>query len=914
MTQVFIDRRDHARVLETFVEAVPTGPRALWLRGDAGIGKTTLLDQGIRMAGVLGFRVLVSRAARAEAPLAFATLGDLVTPVLNESLPSIPPVQRRALETALLLREPEGPPPDTRMLGLALLSVLTTLAVSAPVLVALDDAQWIDGSSAAVLSFTLRRLRDGPVGVLGTIRESATDRTAALEHVMQSTDRVEIGPLSLHDTTRLLWARFALHLPRPSLVKVHQTSGGNPFLALELGRSVAEGSLTLDGGPLTLPPRVSDLVDQRLARLPLSVGHTLVAVAAMGSPVVTVLAPLSATVVDDLEVAAERDLVLLDGDRIRFTHPLLAAACYQSMPLHRRRELHRRLAALDVDPEERARHLAMGATEADQEIAAALDAAASHATARGARQSASELAQLAVGMTPSGSTDELNRRRICAAEHCRQTGDPAEARSLLQLVVDSAPPGPARARALGQLAHLRAASAGFREAESLFLLALDEPGLPLADQARLTGELAWRVNAGGHTSRGLEYAESALAIAEQADEPAVLATSLATVAELTFWRTSELRQDLLDRAVTIEAGLGYDVDARGTLARLVALCDRHGQARAMFEDLIADARAGGDDDVTGHLFFLSRMELAAGNWDTAEAMCDEGAEVAGEHGDESSEGLFRATRCELDAYRGRAERARLTIPVLQRAVEEGGFVGAVHRLGRAMGTLELSCDDPAAAWQEVGPLLDGLAELSWGQSQVAGAVGIEALIGLGRHTEAERLLVLLEKRAHGSDSGLRLLADRCRGVLQDAVGESDLAIEALSAAANATYERNALEAARTVLALGTAQRRAQHKRDARRTLERAYADFELLGASGWVERARSELGRIGGRVASEQELSETERLIVDAVVAGRRNKEVAADLHLSPHTVAWNLSKVYRKLGVASRTELAARMAESPPD
>ena len=913
MTQVFIDRRDHARVLETFVEAVPSGARALWLHGEAGIGKTTLLDHGIGRAEALGFRVLVARAARAEAPLAFASLGDLVAPVLDESLSSIPPVQRRALETALLLREPEGQPPDTRVLGLALLSVLGQLAGGAPVLVALDDAQWIDSSSLEVLSFTLRRLGDEPVGLLASIREPVSERSVALEHILHG-DRLDVAPLSLHDTNRLLWARFDLHLSRPSLVKVHQTSGGNPFLALELGRSVAEGTLTLDGGPLTLPPRVSDLVDQRLARLPRSVGDTLVAVAALGAPLVTVLAPLSPTVVDDLEVAQERDLVRLDGDRIRFTHPLLAAACYQGMPLHRRRQLHRRLAVLEVDPEECARHLAMAAAEPDQEIASTLDAAAAHATARGARQSASELAQLAVGMTPSDAVDELNRRRIVAAEHCQQTGDPAAATSLLQLVVDSSPPGPDRARAFGQLAHVRASRHGFREAESLFLRALDEPGLPLAEQARLRGELAWQVNAGGYTSRGQEYAETALAIAERADAPAVLAVTLATVAELTFWRTSHLRQDLLDRAVTIEAELGYDVDARGTLARLLALCDRHTQARAMFEVLIAEARARGEDGVTGHLFFLARMELAAGDWATAEAMCAEAQEVAGEHGEESTVALFRGTLAELDAYRGRADRARETIPVLRKAVEEGGFVGAVHRLGRAAGTLELSCDDPAAAWQEVAPLLDGTTELSWGQSQVAGAVGIEALIALGRQSEAEHLLVLLETRALGSDSGLRLLADRCRGVLLDTAGESDAAIQRLSAAADATYERNALEAARTVLSLGTAHRRAQHKRDARRTLQRASDAFEQLGAASWAAKARSELGRIGGRIGSDRELSETERLIVEAVVAGRRNKEVAAELQLSPHTVAWNLSKIYRKLEVGSRTELAARMAESPPE
>ncbi len=154
--------------------------------------------------------------------------------------------------------------------------------------------------------------------------------------------------------------------------------------------------------------------------------ETLVAVAALGAPSVTLLEPLAPTAVADIELACKRRVLELDGDRIRFTHPLLAPVCYEDMPLHRRRLLHRRLAELDLDPEERARHLALAATGPDEEIAAALDAAATHARGRGAAQVAAELAERAVALTPPDALDGINRRRIAAADHCFYAGDRQE--------------------------------------------------------------------------------------------------------------------------------------------------------------------------------------------------------------------------------------------------------------------------------------------------------------------------------------------------------------------------------------------------------------------------------------------------------------------------------------------------------
>ncbi|HEX4471664.1 MAG TPA: AAA family ATPase [Nocardioides sp.] len=916
MNAGFVGRRDQILALEAFLEEAPVGPRSLCLVGDAGIGKTALWTEAVRLAGAAGFVVLTARAARPEAHLAFAAMGDLFTPVLGVTLEVMPTVQRRAIETALLLREPSGPPPDARVLGLALLSAVRELVRERPMLIAVDDVQWLDEASAEVLSFMLRRLEHEPAKILLTVRGNVHDAPSDLIGALPDRHDLTVRALPLDDTHRLLKDRLELHLSRPQLVVLHRAAGGNPFLALELGRAVAEGDVELTDGPIVLPPSVTRLVSERLQRLGPSTLEILVAVAALAAPTLTLLEPLSTTALTDIELAGTRGIVVLEGDRIRFAHPLLASACYTTMPLPRRRRLHERLAALDVGLEERARHLAIAASGPDDEVASSLDSAATHASTRGAVQAAAEFGRRAVALTPPRAVEQMNRRRIEAAKHCRTAGDPALATFYLQSVIDSAQPGPVRAHALGDLADVRGSIEGFRIAENLYLLALGEPGLELGERARLLGELAWQVSAGGYRRESTAYAESGLELAERSGDAHVLASSLAGVAELTFWRTGRLRRDLLDRAVEIELEVGRDLGARGTLARLLARCDRHVEARALFVPLVGAARTRDGLDLTEHLLFMARMELAAGAWPTVQHLCEEAIALAGQVADESIESLCGMLLAELDAYRGRPETARREIPALRQQAEESGFTGAVHRLSRALGSLELACDDPAESLRHVGPLCAGRTELNEVQAELAGSVAIEAMVGTQDLSGAERLLAQLDELAAAADAPLQMLADRSRGHILAARGDNAGAIRCFERAAVAPDPPqgvNPFESARTLLGLGTTLRRAQQKRAARDTLRQAVDGFEQLGAAMWAAKARSELRRIGGRTASDHELSETETLIAHRVAAGLRNREVAADLHLSPNTVSWNLSKIYRKLGVSSRTELAAHLARTPP-
>src|SRR5580765_4339581 len=229
MTDRVIGRREELNTLARFVDAVPVGGQALLIEGDAGIGKTALWQEGVRAARESGIPVLSARAAHSETQIAFATMGDLFTTTLDETLPSLPSVQRRALEIALLLREPDGSPPEVRVLGLALVSIASALAQEGPLLIALDDVQWADASSADILRFMLRRLEGQRTGVLVTVRGQPVQAPLGLDRAFEAFTRLRVKPLSVGATHRLLWSRLSLNLVRPALVRLHETAGGNPF-------------------------------------------------------------------------------------------------------------------------------------------------------------------------------------------------------------------------------------------------------------------------------------------------------------------------------------------------------------------------------------------------------------------------------------------------------------------------------------------------------------------------------------------------------------------------------------------------------------------------------------------------------------------------------------------------------------
>jgi hypothetical protein len=385
-TTAIVGREEELSSIRRFLAELAAGPAACVLSGDPGIGKTVLWEIACDDARERPGRVLSWRGVEAEAMFAFAGLSELLAGVLEGVAPSLAAPRRRALEVALLLAEPNGQAPDAHAIGLALVDVLGALCQTGPVLVALDDVQWLDASSVAVLQVAMRRLREQPVGVLMTLREAPRSRMPFDLARSFSRQRIThlsptaLGPGALK---RLFRERLGVELSGADLALIHETSGGNPFFALELARY---GPPAQRRAHVRVPDSLSVLLGERLHHLPDEIREVVFTTAVAGRPSVElIIASLGSAdaVRDALDVAVREGVLVLEGDRVRFVHPLLASICYQQAPTEKRRDAHRLLAGTVGDVEERARHLALAAEGPDTIAAAELDVAADHAAARG---------------------------------------------------------------------------------------------------------------------------------------------------------------------------------------------------------------------------------------------------------------------------------------------------------------------------------------------------------------------------------------------------------------------------------------------------------------------------------------------------------------------------------------------------
>ena len=350
-----IGREAEIQLIGSFLDGA-RAERALWLEGEAGIGKSALLGVAIELARERGYRVLACRAAAAETGFSLASLGDLLRPVADEVLPLLPDPQRQAVEAALGLGAAGGGA-DERLVGLALLSALRELARSDPVLLVVDDVQWLDSSSAAALRFAVRRLEEEPVRLAVAAR--ADGQIPELENdLVDRLLRRTVGPLSMGALHRIVARWTGDTLARPVMRQVYTASGGNPFYALEIARFVAgEGDTLAPGERLPIPRTLEQLVRTRLGRLSAGAEELLELAALLAEPSPRVLKAAGAPL-ERLDEAV--DAGVLDDDA-RFTHPLLAAGVVAGIGPTRRRELHARLAAVAPGLEERARHRALAA-------------------------------------------------------------------------------------------------------------------------------------------------------------------------------------------------------------------------------------------------------------------------------------------------------------------------------------------------------------------------------------------------------------------------------------------------------------------------------------------------------------------------------------------------------------------------
>lgn len=914
-------REEDLEALAAFLSAVQDGPTALVLSGPPGIGKTILWQRGVEDAGQRFGHVLLHRSAEAEASMSFTGLSDLVAPVFERVAPSLAPLRRRALEVALLLAEPDQQPPDPRAIGLALLDTLTALAENGPVLIALDDVQWMDDSSVAVMEIALRRLHGAPVGVLATLRGQPGAATPfGLDRSLPE-DRLEtrwLGALGLDAVGRLLRARIDLELTNAELARVFETSGGNPYFALELGRElVRTKSRPSSGKWLRVPASLQQLLGDRLDRLSRETAGMLLLVAALAQPTVEVVTEAydePARALEALDSAMAEGLIELAGSRISFAHPLLASVCYDRAPLARRRTVHAALAAAVADVEERARHLARAAPAPHATVATALDAAAEHAASRGATQAAAELCELASEMTPREEPDDRRRRVLQAAGYHRLAGHGERAAALLRPLLAEVPSGLERADILFALVvTMRGQTIEKIElAEEALANAVDDDARSAQYLAHRMGTHLWNADVPAALADG----KAALAKAERLAEPALLAVTTARIGIVEAY-AAEVTPGLLERGAEIEERNGLVLEyTNSPLYMLTRLRMRMGEterSRAVLEALETKAAVRGDEHSRVMLLWtLAMLEWSAGRWPQALGHCTAAYELTEQSQYPHALAWVGRIKALVEADLGLVDEARSSIAdglAFTRAT--GNEFSTIHCLS-ALGRLELAVGDLEAAGAHLRELPARLLAGGINDPTIpVWADAIETLVALGELARARSYLESYESNSLRLGSPWALAAaGRCRGLLATAKGDLEAAFSAYAVAIDTLEGVDfPFELGRTLLCLGSARRRARHKRLARDALEDAHAIFERLGAVLWVPKAEAELRRISGRRrASVEDLTEMETRVAGLAARGRSNKEIAAALFVSVHTVSAHLSRVYGKLGVRSRTQLAARL------
>jgi DNA-binding CsgD family transcriptional regulator len=889
-------------------------PAAVLIEGDAGIGKTRLLRAAVEHCRDGGFRILESAPAEAEASLAFGALADLAGALAEELADVVPPPRWRALATAVGLVDDGRAVPEGTSVALGLIATLRAAAERSPVLIAIDDVQWLDGSSATVLGFALRRLREDDRVALVLTRRSNTEARAQLDlrgsTLAERMSTMEVGPLSIGALHRLIRVRLGRPIGRRQLLEIHEASRGNPLHALELARAQEDG--------VSSPVPLTQAIRRRIDRLPGPARDAVLIAAAAPRPTVELLVELlgEAVAKEAVRAAAEAEILVDVDGRLEFGHPLFASRAYESAAPEERRHVHERLAAVAQSSEERARHLALSCDGADAALAAILEEEAAAAELRGTRTAAAELAEEAVRLTPSSDAGARARRLLSAGAARSDAGDPERAREHLERVV--AMDGPARDRALWHLGMLLDVTEG-PTSESI---AFYEEALGTSDDA-LRSEILQRLavsTAYIDVPRAVEQADAAVVAAERGGEPRLLAGALVTKSltatlagdpEALAWLARSLEVSPNDPE--IRSSWTPEVLA-ADIARTTFDLDA---ARDSYERVLRRGMADGDASIELWAWRgLCLTEILAGRAARAREHANEARDLTEQTG--LRLGAVLRTLGVFHAHVGELPEARSTLAdclTWARGNEE--LLIEVLAVS-ALGTLELSLGD----WATAADTLDeahalaaslGLAGTGYRLFEIDRA---EALAMTGKATEAAEAAAEFEAvAAHEKVLWAAPLALRGRGLAAAARGEVERAVSLLErAVADEQLVPLPLERARTRLVLGRVLRRTKRRAAAREMLESAFELFESLEARLWSDQAKAELGRVGGRRSSGDELTATERRIAELVAGGQTNREVAAALYIAVHSVETNLTRIYRKLGVRSRTELANLLSAQIPE
>jgi DNA-binding NarL/FixJ family response regulator len=898
-----VGRGDDLAALEGFLDRGPVpGARTMLIEGPAGVGKTSLWSAGIERARRRGLRVLTARPAAADAELGFLGVADLLREIPGDLLDPLPAPHRLALLAAI---EGDSSPPAARVLHSALLGALAGAVGDVGLLIAIDDIQWLDRESVGAVAFALRRLHEREVRVLLARRPaSSLQQPHPLELAVPS-ERLVVTPLGLDDTMQLLDERTGLRLSRRAGRRLHAATGGNPLFTLELGSMLGDHPELGNLETIPLPDRIESVFEERLRVLSPAARTALLAATLAGDSacreIITVVG------LDAVDAAVDAGVLLVENDRVRVLHPLLADVSRSHSPSGAVRELHRALAEATEDPERSALHRALSTHGPDAQVAEQAAAAAAAATLRGGHPTAAVLADHALRLTEQGSSMYAERLLAAAHGHWR-AGQMSTVVELLRPAFGmlSSPQHRALARLLigecdEQLSN--------EQCQDEWLLALDELGEEAPTlRSRLLATLS--------TSRAISdisslasaerYAEQAWTAATVAGDVCAREESLASLCWARAMRGAPMAELLPGREpdhAPSEVLIGNGVDR---IEAVWLLWQGEVQAaRKRLQGLLRVSEERGEEESYLSLrLHLCELELRSGRWDVANALIDEWAR---ELPVVAYANTF-LTRCRalLEIGRGEAERGQWLAIEAARPLKRGGRWNELEA-GRALGQSQLLRGQPEAA--------ESLMNV-WEQLRAAGVdnpgtfpVGAdlaEALTLCGRNVEAATVAQELSEAASAQrHRWAQAAAARAWGHVLLAQGEAERAAESLQEAAELFEAMDLqLDRGRSLTTLGVALRRARELRAARATLEAAAAALDSIGSEGWAEQTRLELARLGGRRRAEV-LTATEQQVAQLVQDGLANKQIAQRMVISISTVEAHLTRIYRKLGVGSRTELA---------
>jgi DNA-binding CsgD family transcriptional regulator len=885
---------------------------AVLIRGEAGIGKTSLLGHARGLAGA--DLVLEARGIETEAEIPYAGLWDLLGPILDLR-DRLPEAQATALGQALALG-PEGTPARFAVPA-AVLGLLSAATEDRAALCLIDDVQWLDSPSVEAIVFAARRLGGESVAMLLAAREGTGRRVDTT-----GVEEIGLGPLAPQSAAELLRREHGARLSWAVAGELLTSAGGNPMALVELPLSLSAEQLV---GKHELPPvlpagqSLEEAFRRRLADLPDKTRQALVVAAALAgsedlSHLTQALIALDLAPAD-LDPAESAGVIALEQGRASFRHPLLRAAAYHDATPPDRRAAHRALAeSAAPGAPSRAWHLAAAVAAADENVARDLEEAANDARRRGGHASAARAFGRAAQLTPDPG--ERARRLLDAALDHVAAGAleyaQADAEAGLEHAEDPlVRTGLQRIRAHVEIRTGKPGAGAHAMVDAAQAIQDDMP--PLA--ATMLLEAGLGVLLTGPAYEAVEIGERARELSggvELLEGIADILIGQALVAAGDWAKAAKLfdaREDFMLNA-DVPPGVA-EVFASGAHGSM--WLERFGRAQKAVDRVIEDARAAGAlAQLAYPLAVRAQLGFRRGAWTAGYADAEEAARVSRETGQESALSYALQMQAEIEAALGRFDDARnhasesIDLALRTETPVFGPYArAALGAIALAEGQVDVAVSEYETARDELLRIdMPAPGEVFWTAELV------EAHARAGATDKALVELTRLEQLVTDGYPAVQLAQlERCRALVAT---DNDEAIAAFERALqHHEKSRTPFEQARTQLAYGERLRRKKIRVEARDHLRSALDAFERLGAKYWAERARGELRTGGGASAGAttaplSELLTPHELQVAMIVArGATNKEVAAQLFVSPKTVEHRLGNIYKKLEVRSRTELA---------